>query len=213
MANAYPTAGDLKQFLYAANQIDSPTAPTGRAASLDYEGAVNAAKAEFEKRTGRTYRAAAATRRYDVPTDADSVLDLETDWATLDTIERDDEELDEEDDYRLLPLEGPPYRFVEFVAVRSAPLLWAEHGTITVTGTRGSAATVPDDAYQGVLQRAAAHLAPSLHGQATGGAQSVKQADASVTFAGGTALGSLGAQWLATFEQCVTDHMTGGIIF
>jgi len=213
MANAYPTAGDLKTFLYAANQIDSPTAPTGRAASLDFQGAVDAAKAEFENRTGRTYRAASATRIYDTPTDAGHLLDLETDWATITSITRDGDTLVVEDDYRKRPLDGPPYRFVEFVAGLMEPLPWGSRGTVVVTGTLGSSATVPDDVYQAVLQRAAAHCAPQLQGIVTGGAQSVKQADASVTFAGGKALGALGEQWLDTFERCVADRMTGGIIF
>jgi hypothetical protein len=213
MANAYPTQGDLIRFLYAANLIDSATAPTGRAASLPYEAAVDGARAEFESRTNRTYRAAAASVVYDPPTDGDALLDLEGDWATITSITRDGDLLVAEDDYRLRPLDGPPYRFVEFIAGQSAPLPWSTRGTVTVTGTRGSAATVPDDVYQAVLQRAAAMLAPSLQGILTRGAQSVKQADASITFAGGKALGALSQEWQDTFERVVATRSAAGLIF
>lgn len=215
MAAAYPTDADLIRFLYGAGLVDDPVTPTGRAAAdvLGYTGAVGAAKAEFEHRTGRTYRAAAATRTYDPPTDKGGLLDLETDWTTITLVERDGDTLTETDDYRLRPLDGPPYRFIEFVAFPMEPLPWASRGTIVITGTRGSAATVPDDVYQAVLQRAALHLAPQFHGVLTNGAQSVKQEDASVTYAGGQSLGALGSQWQATFEQCVEDYKTGGLIY
>jgi hypothetical protein len=215
MAANYPTDADLIRFLYGAGQIDSATAPTGRGAAtvLNYPAAANAARAEFEKRTGRVYRAQAATQTYDTPTDAAGLLDLRGDWTTITGITRDGDTLDEGDDYRLRPLEGPPYRFVEFVAIVTEPLVWGSRGTLVVTGTRGSAATVPDDVYQAVLGKAALLLAPQLHGQLTQGAQSIKQEDASITFAGNTALGASGAQWAADFEQCVEDYQTGGLIY
>lgn len=215
MAAAYPTSADLIRFLYGAGLVDDPTTPTGRAAAsvIDYAGAVGAARSEFERRTGRTYRAAAATRTYDTPTDSAGMLDLESDWATITAITRDGDTLDEGDDYRLRPLEGPPYRFVEFVATIMDPLPWSSRAALVVTGTRGSAATVPDDVFAAVLARAALRLAPLFHGQLTQGAQSIKQDDASITYAGDVALGAVGGQWAADWAQCVEDYQTGGLIF
>lgn len=215
MANAYPTDADLIRFLYGCGLVDDAEAPTGRAAAdvIDYAAAVAAAQSAFEHKTGRVYRATTATQTYDTPTDKGGLLDLRGDWSTVTGITRGGDLLVEGTDYRLRPLEGPPYRFVEFVALITDPLVWASRGTLVVTGTRGSAATVPDDVYQAVLERAALFVAPLFHGQLTQGAQSIKQDDASITYAGGQSLGALGSQWKDTWEQCLEDYGTGGMIF
>lgn len=217
----YPTGEDLMAFLYGASLIDSATAPTGRYASLGYDAACRAAAAEFERRTGRRFLPTATVELFDPVTDRNGRLSLGREWATITRVEVDGTVLTEGDDYVLEPYSGvgPPYRFLRFLTVATAPVPWGSLATVEVTGTRGAGSSVPDDVWQAVLQRAASILLPSVvgiltSGAAAGGIASLRLGDADVAFRAPSAgsSGSMGGGWDATFERTVAAYRFVGAV-
>lgn len=220
MPDTYPTDQDLKSFLYAASLIDSESAPTGRYAALDYQGAVDAARAEFERRTGRIFVAASATEFFDPVTLRNGMLALDSEWSTIDEVEVDGTVLNLNTDYYLTPYSGPPYRHLQFLTVTTAPVPWGSQATVAITGTRGFG-EVPADVFQAILQRAASVLMPSIvgvltSGMAAAGVASLRLGDADVAFRGASAgaagQGSMGSGWDALFERTVGSYRMARLI-
>ena len=215
MADNYPTEIDLRRFLYAANLIDSATEPTGRYALLDYGGAVNGARAEFERRTGRVFVSSVeVTEAFDPVTVRNGRLDLGREWYSISSVEVDGTAQTVTDDFLLEPYGGPPYSSIRFLVSWTAPVPWGSLATVEVTGVRGWG-SVPDDVWQAILRRAAGTLLPSVvgiqtSGMAAAGVASLRLGDADVAFkppTAGSSSGSLmGSGWDAVFESAVSAY-------
>lgn len=218
MASAYPIGDDLKAFLYAANLIDSATDPTGRAASINYDATANAAKTEFERRTGRKFLVATASARaFDPPTSLDGILDTGEEFTSISSITWLGTPMVVTEEYLLLPLDavdrGIPYNRIAFFQRYSSPVTWASKGQLVVTATWGRGSSIPDDAFDGILKGAAARLGAQLQGYLTRGASEIRQDDAAVKFdmAHGM-LGGLAGVWAADFERVIMEYRRVGAI-
>lgn len=82
------------------------------------------------------------------------LLDLKVSWVSIETVVVDGTTLTVNEDYWLQPY-GGPYTFIEFNA---ALVSNGDPQTCVVTGKRGYAAQIPEEAYQAVLDWAAGEV-------------------------------------------------------
>jgi len=160
--SAYPTAAQLTTFLSGAGVT--------MAADFDETAAVNGAADEFERRIRRILLApaGAVNRRYDPPVTPSNVLVLDRDLATVTSVVYQPEggsaeTLVRDTDFWLLgnpgDVEVEPFAVswwgVRFLRRWSLPLGGAVYRSLRITGRWGYATTIPDDAWQAILELAA----------------------------------------------------------
>ncbi len=212
---AYPTAADLNSYLTEAGFT---------LGGLDTTTAVAAAVDEFHRRTGRIMLAPAGTttRYYDPPTasgipggEGGGFLSLGADLAVLTAVVyqpqgAEAETLVQNADFRLHPYgagsedEGP-FLAVEFRRRWTRPLLLSLRRAVQVTGRWGYAVEIPEDAWNAMLQRGAALLAPSRGGKLSGG--HVRTEDSGVVRVyGDDPLAGLRRAWEGVFEAVVRRY-------
>jgi hypothetical protein len=156
----YPVLGDMDDFLQ-----DAGITTTG----LDMLDALAAGISAFERETGRTfYVAAAVTRTYDPPTAPSGVLPLKADLISspTPTVSYQGTLMTAATDYRFLPAnapgEGKPYNRVEFLRRWYWPVTRGDWDQISIVGKFVYAATIPEDAWRGMLTMAGLELAPQI---------------------------------------------------
>lgn len=189
---AWPTAADLAQWLASAGVMDVP--PTGALAGLDLEAALAAGLSEWERATGfEPFEAAASdTARYYSP-DGSCFLDLGAGLVAAPTSvvvgyspTSAGTALTANQDYWLWPLNaiasGHPATAIRFAAPqRGAPM------SIVITGKFGAClhATIPEDAWLGVMLAAAEQLLPQIEAVLShGGMRSIQEGDVSYSYEG-----------------------------
>lgn len=144
---AYPTITNLKAFLGVSGSGDDTNLTT----------ALSGAIALFEKKTGRTFVAAADTKYFSVRkyvTMKGRRLSLFTDLCTITTLTNGDGVVVAATDYELVPLSAPYY---EIWLNKSSGLYFWDGGDdtkISIVGTWGYSTDVPDDVAMAVLQLA-----------------------------------------------------------
>lgn len=172
----YPTAADLEAYLEAAGVS---------VGTLDLAQAVASAIAAFETATGRRMLAEDGTRLFDPPTNPSATLDLLEDLAGTPTaLTVAGTALAFGTGYRLLEpnaeARGKPYWAVQFGAPRVfGAASYPYWNSVSITGAWGYGAEIPDDAWEAMLQAAAALLGPQLAIVIAGGL--VKWTEADVT--------------------------------
>lgn len=161
---AYPTAGDLQVLLTASGVLLDLSA--GGLIYLDLEGAVTAARQQFEELTGRTFLAYSQARRYDSPVNLRGILDLRADLLSLESVTAGGTALVSGRDFVLGPanadLNGRPWSWIEFIQLFRSGLSPQIRQDIRVTGSWGYSAQVPEDVWQAILAGAAARVAPQI---------------------------------------------------
>lgn len=211
---AYPRGRDLETLLTAAGFSSIPT-------GIDLSRAVAAGVQAFEHAVGRRMLAETGTRNYDPPTSGrESFLPFGADlWGTPTSVTFNGTALTLNTDYRCFPenadQSGKPFTALRFARVWYAPLNTAHWGAIAVTGKWGYGASIPEDAYEAMLCRAAYLVLPQLTHNLTGGFTSFHEDDVSEDY-GGNPLDYLRKQWNDTYNHTVrrykrvTDYLAPG---
>ena len=192
---AYPTLIDLGAWLQDAGFTAAAVA------NLDLETAAAAGVATFEQATGRKMLAVSQTREFDLTAvNPRGVLDLRADMASLTSVTVSGPAQVLNTDMRLREPNasdrGLPFWALQF-ARRFYPVVtypqpsWA---AIAVTGLWGYAATIPDDAWQGMLVLAGLELHPFLAQEFSHGALTYQEQDVTEHY-GPDPMGSLRDNW------------------
>lgn len=203
---AYPTGADLVAYLTAAGFA------TTFIAALDTTTAALAGAAQFERDADRRMLAVTQTREFDPErVGPRGFLDLRADLATATSVAYGSQSFIVGTDVRLMPLnavdDGHPYNALSFGYWRrfyavSYPLLPV---LITVIGSWGFGATIPEDAWEGMLAFAGMFLFPQLVQRRTQGMIEWREADMQESY-GLNPLLSLRLGW-----QAVTLATAGGL--
>lgn len=177
---AYPTAADLQAFLEDAGF----TLSAGVIAQLD--ASVRAGIRDLEKATDRIFLAAAATRRFNPPTNSQHLL-LDQDLASLTSLSYGPATgtvvFVNGTDFTLEPWDAParllPYDTVVFADGHrwSYPLPIDQRGSIYIVGAWGYGVTIPENAWLAMLARGAWLSAPLLAQGLNDGVVEVQQKD------------------------------------
>lgn len=199
MAAAYPIASDVQALLTGTGLVSGSPTVTAELAS---------AIAEFERLTGwRPFLAesVAATYRFDPPAWG-SRLWLPCGFATITGVsvgvshDSAGTALTVDEDYRTLPENAAamvrPFTGIEFYVSCAGG-----SGSVRITGKRGFATTVPDDAWLAIAQRAAS-LALTRNAGAAALASQIEQGDLSIK-AGGS---GFVAAWDGAFAAAVATY-------
>ena len=191
---AYPTMVDLGAWLQDAGFT------TAVVANLDLTTAAASGVASFERAVGRRMLATSQTREFDLPRHLRGVLDLRDDLAAVTTVTVRGTAQVLGTDYRLREPNaadrGVPYWALQFArrfyVLESYPQpLWDQ---IAVAGTWGYGATIPDDAWLGMLAAAGLALFPYLAQAQARGLEMWSQADVTERY-GSDPLGSFRKNW------------------
>jgi hypothetical protein len=208
---AYPTgaSGDLMRFLVGAGMIDDP--PSGIQTYIDLDSKVADARAKWENTTGyKPFLGATQTRYFDPPgphssrsysqlKGGRSVLWLDTGLVSVTSVTVDTVAYTQTapgsstlNDYWLEPANAPddgrPYEQINFWGP-----VYGLPNSVVVVGTWGFGAAIPDDAFQGMLNDAAAECT-ELPGLVSRGLVNWKRDSITQTF-GENPLGSLFERW------------------
>lgn len=203
---AYPTGAELAAYLIAAGFT------AAFVAALDTTTAAAAGAAQFEREADRRMLAVTQTREFDAErVSPRGFLDLRTDLAAATGVSWSTNTYVVGTDVRLFPLnaadDGHPYSGLTFPYWRrfyptSYPLL---PPLITVVGSWGFGATIPEDAWIGMLAAAGLLLLPQIVQRRTGGMVAWSEADMQETY-GPNPLMSLQRNW-----QAVMLSLAGGL--
>lgn len=183
MHTAYPTSAELRRHLEAAGlTVTEPLAGL-------LAGEVVAARRDFELAVGRRMLAVTATRTYDPPTGQNGELSFGVDLAAAPssvTVAGVAYTLGA--DYRLLQVERDgdlrPYWGIRFRRRWAAPLAWTEEQSVSITGLWGFGEQLPEDAWSGILARAAWKLWGSAVQAETEGLKSWREKDRGEDYSG-----------------------------
>lgn len=205
---AYPTAAELKTFLLGAGLITDPTvAPDSY---LDYQGAVDAASAQFEDdvKWFPYLSTGTPTARYFDPPVITNQLHFEGGLLALTSITRNGTALTQNTDFWLYPenaaTQGKPYKYLKLYFN-----VWGLPRSIVITGTWGAVTAVPPDVKQAVLVKAAESLSGEILGKlSVGGVAEWKQGDTSIKYSN-AGYSALPAQWNALYRDCVNRKRRG----
>lgn len=215
ISSAYPTSTDLSTFLTSAGF----TLTAGLTGQLVY--AIDAAIADFERATRRTFLAgSSATRYYDPPTNRRRLLFLQEGGGpgelvgTITVVYQPTgstaSTLTANTDYRLLPrnavTDGLPYDRIEFFnRYWSDPLGPSLTNSLQVTGQWGySTTTIPDQVWYAMLARGAWIMFANLAQSVTGGLANWKENDISEQY--GDWGKNLAGQWDAQYQAAVAHY-------
>jgi hypothetical protein len=185
--SAYPTSTELSSYLVGTGLVSSTVAAT-----LSLTDKAAAASSGWEEATGWhpfIKDSSDVARRFDppgpnrghgiwwprggkwvltLPAGLLTVTSIVTGYSASSTNPQAGTAQVVEDDYWLLPDDAPlknrPYTQVEFATCQ-----WGEARSIRITGKWGYCETIPEDAWQAILQYGALLAAPDLAGQLTGG--------------------------------------------
>lgn len=203
---AYPTGSDLAAYLLAAGFTATFVA------ALDTDTFAAAGASQFERECDRRMLAVTQTREFDpARVTASGFLDLRADLASLASVAWNGVSYAVGTEVRAFPLnaadDGRPYSGLTFGVWRrfypmSYPLL---PPLVTVTGDWGYGATIPEDAWAGMLAAAGLLLVPQIIQRRTGGMESWTEADMTERY------GTNPLQGLRTGWQAVTLATAGGI--
>jgi len=177
---AYPTPAELETSLLAAGLsqelIDL----------LDLTTAALAGRQTFEGLTGRRMLATTQTREYDpCRVSPRGVLDLRADLVTATSVTYGTQAFTVGTDVRMAPLnaadDGRPYGWLEFGAWRFYRFSYGYPlpTLITVVGSWGYGATIPENAWMAMLYEAALSLFPQITMFIAGGMVGWSEADMS----------------------------------
>lgn len=211
--SAYPTAKNLSEFLSGAGLTLT------NAQELFLPAAATAARLEFERRTDRVFLAgASAQRRTDPPTahvDGETILFLPWDAATITAVSYQPtnataETWTEGEDYDLLPYHastvGLPIDRLRIYGKRwLGPLTSQVRRSIYLTGTWGYGATIPEDAWLGMLNAGALQLWQQITQYTTGGRLSYKDDEVAEDF-GILPWQSAAAAWRSQLDGIVNRY-------
>ncbi len=191
----YPTGDDLQAFLLSAGF----SATFLSALNLDYQRFADVGRDDFESKVGRRMLATSETRTFPPPLSPRGILDLADDLASASTVTYNAVTLTTGTQYLLLPQNaagrGRPYAQMQFLLRWITPLSFAMLSGVAITGLWGYGATIPEDAWQGMLESAALRLWPLLAQARTRGMQMWREADMAESY-GPTPLQHLRDGWL-----------------
>ena len=174
---AYPTYADLQAFALTAGIITSADN------ALDYRHTIAAAIDKWERDTNYLpFIATSQTRKYDVP--QGQFLDLKGGLVSLTSLAINGDAYTEDVQFYLLPrnadVKGQPFTAIKFAfPLTNCNGLGVK--TVSIVGTFGYSATMPDDVKQAILSLGAVMLAPSKSGSA-GAVQAIKQDDVEISY-------------------------------
>lgn len=196
---AYPTAADLQAFLEAAGLTTT---------GLDLATAVQAGRQRFERETGRRMLAVTQTRTFDPPTNPTGTLNLRADLVLASSVSVAGVAL-AATEYQFLPhnavTDGQPFTMIRFQRRWYGPLEWSQLGTVSITGSWGFAAAIPDDAWTAMLQAAALDRLPQIGTALSEGLISWKEADVEERY-GDNPLSGLSAEWKSGYAAAATRY-------
>ncbi len=217
--DAYPTGADLSAYLVSIGLLS-----TAQAASLDLDARMNAAVAQWERRTGFIpFLAGAATTRYFDPPGpnrrtgrigltrgGEARLDLmgglvgePSSVITGYSIHSTGSTLTAQDQYCLLPRDNParslPYLEIEFISSQ-----WGGPGSIAILGQWGYSTTVPDDVWQALLEYGAWLAVPDVTGLRTRGI--LEWEDIARVRYGDDPLAHFRKQWRAALDEILSSY-------
>lgn len=211
MKSAYPKAADV-QFLYRTTGLIDPTIDPFT--SIDWDGAIASAVAEFEGKIGRTFNSSVQTRIYDPPQNTKSLLPLGYDLAAVTAITFTNRTLVNGVDYYLGPVnadvDGKPWQWIEFVALFADPIY--QRRSISITGTwgylplAGGFIQIPDDAWHAILKTAAKSIAPEIELNINRGRLVAKTEDFQYSFAPNGPLKATMESWSSQINQAATRY-------
>ena len=145
ITNGYCTLDEFKSYIVAR----------GQALAIDYiddtviEAIIEKVSRDIDQESQRTYYARTETHYFDVPEDSQTVLELGDDLLTVTTLTNGDGTVITSSYYTLYPLNAGRYR--ELKLKPSSGYIWLSDsngdtdGVISVAGTWGFYATVPDN--------------------------------------------------------------------
>jgi len=224
--NAYPTDGDLVQFLSTMGMWNAAMAPL-------VSGQVQSAINKFEELTGRIpflTESVSSLSYYDPPGSISKqyrnpwrgggkTLELDTGFTQILRVQLavsidnpNGQDMDLNRQVRFGPLNyaarNLPIEWLDFTFP-----VWGVMGSVVVTGKRGYTSTLPADVWHAILQEAAAIFSPFLAAYQTGGANELEEADVHVKYSSsnsqGIYTGFLGDQanaWHTNFLSCVRRY-------
>jgi hypothetical protein len=177
--STYPTAAELETSLLAAGLTQELVD------ALDLTTAALAGRETFEGMTGRRMLATTQTREYDPRRISPrGVLDLRTDLVAATSVTYGTQAFTVGTDVRMAPLnaadDGRPYGWLEFGYWQFYP--YGGYGfplptLITVVGSWGYGATIPENAWQAMMMEAALSLFPTISAFLTAGMVGWDEAD------------------------------------
>lgn len=202
---AYPTGAELAAYLVAAGFTSAFVA------ALDTTTFAAAGASEFEREAGRRMLAVTQTREFDpCRVGTNGFLDLKADLASLTSVAWNTTAYTVGTDVRAFPLnaadDGLPYSGLSFGYWRR----FSGYGypfppLISVAGDWGYGATIPEDAWAGMLAFAGMLLFPQIVQRRTGGMFEWTEADMREAY-GNNPLQGLRAGW-----QAITLATAGGL--
>lgn len=197
---AYPTEGDLQQFLIATGLVANlPVAPF---AFLDLQKNIDAARSSFEGRIGRPVLAVEGTRTFDPPAWPRRHLPVISDLALCETVTVNGAVNVLNQDYFLLPENndemGKPFNIIEF-----AVPIYGPRKCISVTGKWGYGVTIHERFWNAMLNRGAFLCYGQLAAGIAKGVVSWKNDDTSASY-GEKPLEYLRAVWDCVYEDACT---------
>ncbi len=221
MPAAFPTATEARAYLNSLGLVT-----TAQVTAMDVESRVLAARAAFEESTGWYPFLAGGSdtsRQYDPPGPNDRaavsgvlkggarILELEagltqapTTLVTSYSPTFAGNALTHQTDFWMLPanadLRSKPFTAIEFVVPQ-----WGSPRSIRITGRFGYQTTVPDLAWNAVLQQVAFLCAPELAGKVSAGILSYTEGGITERYSD-DALGGYVKQWQETWRRAVGTY-------
>lgn len=197
---SYPTGENLEAFLLEAGFS------TTFVASLDLELWALAGWQAWEGSANRKMLATTQTRRFD-PRRVTPMgfLDFRGDLVAVTSAAFGTTSFTEDTDFHLVPLDaaafGQPYFGMHFGHWRRFwASTWPLGPLISITGSWGYGATIPDDAFVGMLAAAALELSPQVIQARTGGLEAWTEADMSERY-GSNPMQSLMTGWSGAVQR------------
>lgn len=170
----YPTSANVQRELTSRGMVE--ITPTAVQALLDYDAAAADGRRKVEGETGRRFLGVTQTRTFDYPCGS-RTLPLRQDLCALTSLVVGGTAKVLNTDFYLKPddadLDELPWDRVEFNWPYSVALINPRRA-ITIAGTWGYSALIPDDAWNAMLDAACMYLTPSLQTAITNGLVSWK---------------------------------------
>lgn len=177
---AYPTAVDLTDFLTTVNGITVDIL-----AGMDLDDMASQGQTQFEGAISRRLLAVTQSRTFTPPSQPRMPLFFRADLVSLTSLTIQGQTKTVGVDFELGPdnadLDGNPWQWA-----RPLTMLWPLNRflgrVVTVTGSWGYGATIPEDAWQAILRQGALNAWPQIHRALTSGMQRMKEGDVDYTF-------------------------------